>query len=224
VAPRPAWFRSVRGKQAAVDAALVCGLLVLAVTEILLTQGQFSVRPHLAAALLGAIVMCGALWWRRSRPLTPVVVALATVSAAAAVGIAPQAWLLPLLCLVAYSVGAYARGWESLTGLGGSVVAGWVIASTAVDGSAPTDYVWTVAMLGVSWAAGTGLRRRQDAAVQDRATALAEQRARIARELQDVYQRLLYSLMEGQPIAWLACAIQLAVRCGRRRVIPGDRS
>ena len=123
-----AWFRPVRGREAAVDAAAVCGLLLLAVAEILLTQGQFSVRPHLAVALVAASVMCLALWWRRSHPLVPVIVALAGVSAGAAVGITPQAWLLPLLCLVAYSAGAYARGWESATGLCGSVLAGWVVA------------------------------------------------------------------------------------------------
>ena len=199
-----AWFRPVRGREAAVDAAAVCGLLLLAVAEILLTQGQFSVRPHLAVALVAASVMCLALWWRRSHPLVPVIVALAGVSAGAAVGITPQAWLLPLLCLVAYSAGAYARGWESATGLCGSVLAGWVVARSSVDGSAPTDYVWTVAMLGVSWAAGAGLRRRQEAVAEDRAAALAEQRARIARELHDVVAHSLTVVVVTADAAELA--------------------
>jgi signal transduction histidine kinase len=183
----------------------VCALLLLAVAEILLTEDQFSVRPHLAAALTAACAMCGSLWWRRSRPLLPVVVSLAAVSASAAADIAPQAWLLPQLCTVAYSVGGYARGWESGTGLAGSVLTGWVIARSAVDGSDPTDYVWTAAMLGVSWAAGTGLRRRQEAAAEDRESALAEQRARIARELHDVVAHSLTVVVMTADAAELAC-------------------
>ncbi len=162
------------------------GLLFLALLEIFLTDNQFSVREHRPAALLGALLMCGGLWWRREQPLVPVVAALAGVTATASAGVVPQAWLLPLLCLVAYSVGANGHGWESPAGLAGSVLAGWVIASSAVDGSVPIDYIWTVAMVGISWAAGASMRRRQEWAAHDRAAALAEQRARIARELHDV--------------------------------------
>lgn len=110
-----------------------------------------------------------------------------------------------MLCLVAYSVGAYARGWVSGIGLGGSVLAGCVIANSAVDGPpALVDYVWTVAMLGVSWAAGLGMRRSQRAAAEEREDALAEQRTRIARELHDIVAHSLTVVVMNADAAEMA--------------------
>jgi signal transduction histidine kinase len=185
--PAPAVsLRQIVDRSHGVDAVVVAGLGALAIIEIVFTRGQFTVRGHLIQGLCIAVAMCAGLGWRRRRPLLTSAVALSGVSAAAVVGVAPQAWLVPYLCVVAYSVGAFARGWESGVGLAVSVITGWVVASSAVDGSVATDYVWAVAMLGASWAAGFGLRRRNETAVLDRHEALAEQRARIARELHDV--------------------------------------
>jgi signal transduction histidine kinase len=197
--PRAAANRSPR-----VDAAVAGGLGALAISEIVFTAGQFSVRHQLVEALSIAAVMCAALGWRRRRPLLVAAVALGGVSSAPMVGVTPQAWLVPYLSVVAYSVGAFARGWESVVGLAASVIAGWVTATSAVDGSVAFDYVWTVAMLGVSWAAGFGLRRRGELALVDQHEALAEQRASIARELHDVVAHSLTVIVMTSDAAELA--------------------
>ena len=186
MAEQRAWFHSDRATQRAVDIALAAGLFLLALADIALTSGIYSVQAQLGPAVLCATAMCCAVWWRRSRPLLVVIVALAAQTAAPLVGVVPQSWLLPYLCVVAYSVGAHAEGWETYVGLAGSCLTGWVIAATAADGSAPIDYVWTAAMLGVCWTGGAVLQRHQRTAERLRVRALADQRAAIARELHDV--------------------------------------
>ena len=154
VAHGAARFRPVRGRDAAVDAAAVCGLLLLAVARSL-DPGSVPVRPHLAVALVAASVMCLARWWRGAIPWYQ----------------SSSPWLA---CRPA-------RRWASPHKPGSSRCCAWsptqpvrtpeagsLLRALRIGpgglGNRPIigrrvradDDVWTVAMLGVSWAAAQG--------------------------------------------------------------------
>ena len=171
------------------DLATVAGLAAVALFEIAVSTGQYSVHDHLPVAVTAAVAMCGALFWRRRQPLLVAVFALAVLITAFEAGVVPQAWLVPYVLVLTYSTGGYARGWQSLAGLVAAVAIGQVIIAYAADApgsSSPSDHVFTVVVCGAAWLAGYVLRRRHDQATVDRRAALVAERARIARELHDV--------------------------------------
>jgi signal transduction histidine kinase len=147
-----------------------------------------------------SIIAClpaAALIWRRSLPLlTPIAVLLLILFAwssgrAEAVDTVSQvlAWVLG-----AFAAGAYATGRRAVIGLACwfAVSAVWM----AVWGEDLADFAFELVLVTAPWVAGVAVRsRRQQAEGSDRraaaateraATAVADERARIARELHDV--------------------------------------
>ena len=142
-------------------------------------------------------VMTLALAFRRSHPLASVT-AVATGMAAQTIlaGVAPVLGGLLAAIIGTYSVAAYASG--RALALGGLAVLLGVVASGLVDEKSRTfsDFAGNLVIFGVFFGLGLLLRRRgEEAAGLERdladereraAVALAEERARIARELHDV--------------------------------------
>ena len=157
---------------------------------------------------VAAVVACATLplFWRRRFPLASlVVVAAATFSTYAFRNSDPSGevgfFLWWALVLVLYSVAAHAELRRAL--VGGAIVSVPIGAIGIVDlfaGSDVSEVVGGWVVLAVAWSFGRWmrLRRRQASALEDRAVvlererderarlAVAEERARIARELHDV--------------------------------------
>jgi signal transduction histidine kinase len=171
------------------DAAVAAGLAVVALFEIAVTTGLYSVHERLPAAVAGAVVLCGALWWRRRHPLLVAVLVLAAFVAVSELGVVPQGWLMPYILVLAYSTGAYARGRESAAGVVVTMAMAYLIGRYAADDPGPTtasDYVFIIVLCGAPWLAGHVLRSRHEQAAAARQAAIADERARIARELHDI--------------------------------------
>jgi signal transduction histidine kinase len=174
--------------------------LLLAVAATVENIGTSSLRP-LAASIPTALAACGALAWRRRNPLVTAAVVFTSlvVSTALGVPIDSTVMLVVFLCTM-YALAAYSEPRIAL--IGGLL--GWLLvwAGVLIDGTdTPVqDLFWTAALLAVPWAAGQLVRQRQQRAVlaegradvaererEERAKlAVADERARIARELHDV--------------------------------------
>jgi signal transduction histidine kinase len=187
--PKPAsWERSLGWLlvRRNIDGFVVAAMFVLAGVDVFSTGGAFSVGGHRPLALAAAALLCSLLWWRRTRPLAVSALGLTVLVVTLRLGVVPQEWLFVYVIVVAYSAGAHARGWESVVTWSVTVVDGWVIAAFAADGSSPADYVSTVPLVAAPWLAAYAIRRQHAQADVDKRTALAQERARIARELHDV--------------------------------------
>lgn len=186
------------------DAVLVVIVFVasmVAVTASELEEGEpFSARAigelPISAMILMALA-AGALWWRRSRPLevTAFVLVMAIVWAVAQDGDGND---LPMMVAL-YSVGRYAAddtlGVAALT----AAVTTSVVASV-VDASQRIDVLPALLLPALPWYVGRRVRNRGDylSLLRERAErleaehdararrAVADERARIARELHDV--------------------------------------
>jgi len=182
-----AWVRS---SPSVADALLALGLALLVQLEIWFTN----VTVPKGVAVPVGLLMTLPLAWRRRAPLAVTVVVMASWTAQSLLDDSPQPPQIALLALLLalFSVSAHAESRRALAG-GGVSLAALLI-------SAPSDApVLGPLFVGV-WLAGRTLHERQRlaAALQDRASALAreqeetarlaiaEERARIARELHDV--------------------------------------
>ena len=146
-----------------------------------------------ALALAGAIVLAASLAWRRRAPL--LVLSLAIVAAALTVTEpidAPLAFVIALT-VATYSVGADTTGRAAVIGgIGvGVLVAIAVVKDLGAD-SEINDVAVPALILGMPWLAGLSLRsrREREAAlerlrVEHENAAVADERARIARDLHD---------------------------------------
>jgi signal transduction histidine kinase len=180
------------------DPVIACTLaLALTVEVVLYPTAQLATA--VPACLLAALPQI----WRRKRPIAAFLGSLAGVFAihAAAPGWnADAVSFMVLYFLALYSLGAWSRGVEV------PISAGIVVACIALfaltDGGAfhPADVIFATGIVGGPWAAGLVIRLRRDHASrlaadnevlqadqEERARrAVAEERARIARELHDV--------------------------------------
>lgn len=184
----------LRRQRLVVDAAIACVVFLLAQADI----GLGLYGPPTALVL----VMCGALVYRRVRPVASFAVVAGCGLVQWAVGWELSAGDLPLLVSL-FAVAAYGPRWASRAGLATGLL-GVVLAVTryyAYDGS---TVLGTTAMLGAmvvaTWALGDVRRTRHDyiRALVDRAEqaererdqqaalAAVEERGRIAREMHDV--------------------------------------
>ncbi len=145
------------------------------------------------------VVMTGALAWRRSRPVAAVVVAMATIALqSVATGGSEAAGLFLLLLLLAYSGAAYGDRPVLLAAVTAAAIAVHDLFNPFLDNGWQT--LFTFAFVGAGFALGRVMhgrgvhtrllteraRRLEHEREQEARLAVAEERARIARELHDV--------------------------------------
>ena len=184
------------------DALLAAALVVLVGQEVLFSDQ--TVPVELAAPL--TFVQMAALAWRRSAPLAACTVSMLAL---AALGLADNSELPPQTPLVGtaiavYSVAAHASQRQALAGL--------AIVLAAVFAVEPGDVIVQWPLYAAVWAAGrvTLRQRRQAEDLAEHArVAIAEERARIARELHDVVAHSVSTIVVQ------AGAERLAVQAGR---------
>jgi signal transduction histidine kinase len=180
------------------DIALTAAVLVLSVTESLLSDGVTG--PRWATALVSA-AMCLLLLWRRTHPLAIAVVLLLLAVPASVTLVDPSELIstfLPLL-IIAYSGGAYAAERESRIILG--VLFAGVVTVGLLDETKTAGNIYFPAIITtLCWLGGrtVGTRARHAAELHETAAlaaerreretqeAVAEERRRIAREMHDV--------------------------------------
>lgn len=143
-----------------------------------------------AVAGAAGLVFTVSLAWRRRAPLVVLALAIATTVVAGVVTILDAAFTpAAALVLAAYSVGAHTaelRAW-----IGAAGIAALIALVSAPQVSVP-DVAFITMILGGAWAAGWAIRRRRTRELElerERAAAeaaIADERARIARELHDV--------------------------------------
>ena len=190
----PAWSKPWRGHPRYV----VDTILALSLAGLVFREAGFRVEPGVGAALL---LMTVPLAWRRAGPpwVPLLVFGLVVAGALSAVTHAPYAGIAAIM-IAAYSVGAHSR--YTLLSLavlvGTAVFVGGIFHGT--DMPPVPNSAGAFLVLIPLWLAGYAMRTRQlrADALEDRATrlererelatqaALAEERARIARELHDV--------------------------------------
>lgn len=173
------------------DAALALALVAVAELEAWLGQ---TMRPAWLHALV-ALVAVGSLAWRRRFPLPVLGLVLAGLFI-----LDPQETLslFAAVVIASFTAGAELDPPRAWLGLALAVVPFWL--AFALTGGAPSDFVAVAVLYGGAWGLGRLVRERSQRADQlaDRASALererderakqaiAEERARIARELHDV--------------------------------------
>jgi signal transduction histidine kinase len=184
-------LRTLRDRPALVDAVLA-GVLVLAgLLEASLVETN---RPLWLHQVLTVVVM-GALAWRRRFPLSVLAFVVLGMMALDSDG---QFSVFAAGVIVAFTAGAEVDPPRAWIGLALSVVPFWI--GFTVIGGGVSDFVAVTVLYGGSWVLGQTLRERSQRAAalaeraeraeQERAAgaarAVAEERARIARELHDV--------------------------------------
>jgi signal transduction histidine kinase len=133
-----------------------------------------------ALAMLAAVVQGAALWWRRSHPVIVFAIALAgglVIHFAAPSGVFPFAGMVAITTLTALR--------PLRVSLPALAVLEGLTALNFTTGPAE-DAGFAMGILIVPWALGEVLRNRRSAIEQESRRAVADEQARIARELHDV--------------------------------------
>src|SRR3954454_11568759 len=175
------------------DVILAVALAVLYVAEVI---GESGFDGDRALALPVALAFSASLAWRRRAPVVPLVLAVVVIELANLAGpnaLAETAAFLFGVVIAIYSAGAYAEG-RSLVAC--AVLVAAAIPLAAIEpGEAPTaaNLGFFVMFFGGPFLVGQVMRHRRarelelEAEGEQRAvTAVADERARIARELHDV--------------------------------------
>ena len=179
------------------DAALACALAAVAEVEAWVVLDHGARWLMVPAALLGTLPLA----WRRRTPLATMLVVIGSLVLVTLAGVDLEEPMAPFVGVVIamYSVAAHASRRRGLLGLGVGLV-GAGISVTVDKGVSFADYAFAAIVATAPWLAGQALRgRRLEAAeLASRAArlerereeqarlAVAEERARIARELHDV--------------------------------------
>jgi signal transduction histidine kinase len=189
-------MRRLRGS--AFDALVAAGVGVMAQCEIWVEH----VHPYWASAPV-SVAQAAAIGFRRRAPLasTLVVFALFPLETAAGVSLTVPNYPIVILMLTLYSVALYAALRPALVGLVVPLLAIWLMLGLAVlrhvsDHTGGTDVVFVSVLMSASWLVGRAMRgrlheaeelaRRAERLETERVRAVADERARIARELHDV--------------------------------------
>ncbi len=187
------------------DALLVGALLTSSLVEILLTKEHSGgwIGPDWALSSL-AVLSIVPLLARRRWPIAVVTVVVVSTAAIAGFAAPEQAAFEPFVALViaVYAVGAHAGGRRGIAGLGIFLGVGLVtgIAGLLTDNVRSGDFIPILVWVGAAWVIGRIIRGRhlrtlelEELAAQlarereEKARlAVANERARIARELHDV--------------------------------------
>lgn len=209
---------SGRGYGAVMMRGLRRGDVALAVA--LLVNGQWEAWGPAAATnanivgprwvnAVGVAIAAAALLWRRTRPLMVVATVTAVISFLSLTFGASQglALFLPLLAAL-YAVGRYGR--TPARRVLGLVIGAAAVAIHDLNDPLVTEVdnilmtFWLILLAG--WTVGDAFRRRHERALRDEASrataAVAEERARIARELHDIIAHSL-GLVTVQAVAAL---------------------
>jgi signal transduction histidine kinase len=186
----------LRQQIGAIDVGIA--LVVTAAMEIeVWTDG---LHPAGAAAVAFAVLGGSLVLWRAA-PLLALVIGLIAIAAAVAAGVSMQTPVSPLLfyVLVLYSVGLREELAAAVAGL--VLAIGMTLATNALatrngEGFAWSDIPWITFISVTPWIVGRAMRgrvrhseeleRRAERLERERLAAVAEERARIARELHDV--------------------------------------
>ena len=162
-----------------VDIALpiLVGLFLLSLVE---SSADDDPRLLVALAVVAALVQGAALWWRRSYPVAVLAIALAgglIIHFEAPDGVFPFAGMVAITTVAALRpLRVSIPGLLALEGL---------TALNFATGPAE-DAAFAMGILVVPWALGEVLRNRRNAIEQESRRAVADEQARIARELHDV--------------------------------------
>lgn len=179
-----------------VDALVAAGVAALAQVETWATDAYEPRLPYALAALLMTVPLA----WRRRAPQLTVVVAFAVLIGMAAAG-SPldSVYIMAVLILAFYSLGAHLDRVPAATGwLIGLVLLGALMG--VESGPALGDYVFVAVIVTAAWVLARALRERgQRTTVLEQRTdllerergvrareAVADERSRIARELHDI--------------------------------------
>lgn len=197
VASRPEPLSRLRGLAPPVGDALLAAVFVVAsLFESVLSDTS---RPPVVHALIAVPTMAGLAWRRR----WPTLVAVAVVCGNIAINPNGQFSTLLAMVLVSFTVGAELdppRAWWAL-----GLIAGPFLGVLYVEGLEPSDVAATLVFIVGPFAVGRGnrvrLARLADAVAraerlerqqaEQAAAAVAEERARIARELHDIVSHSL---------------------------------
>ena len=217
-------FRSIS------DALVAIALTVLVQAEIWLSPGPdpdeipiMVVPGGPAVGALTALLFTVSVAWRRRFPLVVLLLAFPALATSATSSLDARITLTAAFMVATYSAGAHTRGRAALVAAGG--VTGLVllaIARSSAGVEEASDVVLPLTFMAGPWLAGLAIRERRDrelvleerAAILERErgeqarAAVAEERARIAREMHDI-------------VAHAMSVIILQAR-GARRMIAGD--
>ncbi len=179
------------------DGLLAALLSVLTVAPLLLKYSQCCPRPSALAVTL-ALLYTVPIAWRRRHPIAAFAVVWA---AGVAASVALDSAVLPFAMLVAlYTVASLCERRISLPAGGITAVGMLIIQLTTRHADTPGDFVIDYVVFAAAWVLGDSVRihRAYTASLEERAAllqreredrarrAVAEERARIARELHDV--------------------------------------
>lgn len=182
------------------DVALAAVLFVACEVEVIVDTVGDRGHDHwpLAANIVVVIGLTVPLAWRRRKPLATLVVVMSSVPliVTALADVKTVNFPQLVLFIAPYSVAAYSARPRALLGLGYSGMV--LVANNVLEPSAASSWVFSVAACAVPWGVGRILRARRETAAELTHTAemlaaeqggrellaIAEQRTRIARELQ----------------------------------------
>jgi signal transduction histidine kinase len=146
-----------------------------------------------AIALAAAVLLAVSLAWRRRAPLAVLGVAIVAAALAPTAPVDGPVAVILALVVATYSIGAHTNGRDALVGaIGVGVLVVVAVAKDLGPDAELSDVAVPTLILGMPWLAGVSVRSRQEreAAVErgrldQAAAAVADERARIARELHD---------------------------------------
>jgi signal transduction histidine kinase len=185
-----------RVKPARSDVLLALGVALLAALEVRLNSG---VEPKWAA-LVTEVPFALALMLRRQYPILCVAIVSVGVGLEPSLGVPPDQPVVPLLALVIslYSLGAYRAPKRAALG-SLAIVPGFAVGTSHISGDSGArfgNFAFGLIICGGAWFAGAVIRartqhagelaRKADRLETESLAAVAEERARIARELHDV--------------------------------------
>jgi signal transduction histidine kinase len=150
-------------------------------------------QEAVVVALLAAVLLAASLTWRRQAPLLPLVLAIVVAVVAIGEPLDGPVTVVLAMMVATYTVGAHTRERWAVAGLVGlAVLLAIAVAREATDEFELADAALPVLVLGGPWLAGLALRSRREreslleqARLDHAEAAVAEERARIARELHD---------------------------------------
>jgi signal transduction histidine kinase len=201
-------MEAVRRLRSTGDVLLALSLTLLVQAEVWLSPGPDPDEIPLTVTLGGslgaavaALIFTVSLIWRRRIPLISLLLAYPALGLAGTASLDAAISLTFAVMVATYSAGAHTRGRAAVvaaTGVAGLVALTVLRASVGVE--EPGDIVLPLSLLGGPWLAGLAIRERRDreAMLEERAailerergeqarTAIAEERARIAREMHDI--------------------------------------